>query len=671
MDVLLCLASHGGAVVSKRRLIDTVWQSNFVSESVLTRAIGELRSTLGDDARNPRYIQTIPKRGYRLIAEVHTDPNGANGGGIRNGSTAARRWPYAVAAALVVAGIVVAEAVSGFLGFGPWFFPGPSTATGVRAPRIVVLPFDNLGPTEDTYFAFGIAEEITSRLGAVSGLRVISRTSAFNYDRRGKSVVDIGRDLDVDYVLEGSVRWERDPDGRGRVRITPQLIRVSDDSHVWSTTYDRFLDDVFEVQAEIGQHVVTQLNVRLLDSEQRAIEARPTDDLDAYQAYLHGCGHLFSDEQKDLETAVAHFERAVELAPDFARAFAKLANAHGYLFHYGRDSSPARIDRARRAIERAVELNPDLPDVRSALGLYHLCARDHDRALEEFRAAAAAHPSDSQAIAGIGYVQQRRGEWDRSTAHFDRALELDPLNPHHLWNWGVNLSLMRRYDEADRAFDRAIEVAPRMRTPYIWKAYSSMLWTGTTTRARQLFAEMPGPRDSRWLWRAAWHEIMDRQYEEALSIIDAHRAELATNFRAATIECFCLFRLDRPQQATESCRRAIYELEGLTETQTGNYWLRLELAKAYALIGDREAALTEAQRALDLVPASGDAVMRPTIEIVVAQVHARVGEPEEAIRRIERLLSIPSMLSVEMLRLDPFWDHLRSYPRFQELLAGS
>jgi TolB-like protein/DNA-binding winged helix-turn-helix (wHTH) protein/Flp pilus assembly protein TadD len=673
MDVLACLVRHAGSVVSKQQLIDTVWQSDFVTEGVLTRAIGELRSLLGDNARDPRYIETIPKRGYRLIAELNqvearTPPDVSP---IAPAIGGARRR-LAVVISGVAGSALVAIALWLVFGSGTSRARHPASTSFGVAPRIVVLPFSNLGPDDEAYFAFGMAEEITSRLGAVSGLEVISRTTAFNYDRSGKTVRQIGADLDVDFVLEGSVRWEEDDNHGRRVRITPQLIRVSDDSRIWGTSYDRYLDDVFEVQTEIGRRIVAQLDIRLLASEQRAIEDHPTQDFDAYQVYLRGCGHLFSDEAQDFEQAVAYLDRAVDLAPDFARAHARLSTAHASLFHYGYDTSQDRLERARHAIDRALELKPDLPEVRNALGFYFFCARDLERALAEFQAAAAAQPNDSQAVAGIGYVQMRQGRWQESIDHLDHALELDPLNPRHLWNKGTCLTLLRRYDEAELAFNQAIEAAPGMRTPYLWKAFNYLLWDGSTRRARTTLADMPGPHDGRWLWRTFRSEVFDRRYRDALELARASQVEeYDLNTPTWTMECFCLLQLGDVGRAAATCGRALELLEDEARQQSRSYWVRVELAKVHALLGHREQALREAERARSLIPEPRDAVMGPALDVDLAQVHALVGDIEGAIDLLEGALAIPSPLSPGLLSMDPVWDPIRHHPRFQRLIEGT
>ncbi len=265
-------------------------------------------------------------------------------------------------------------------------------------PRIVVLPFENLGSPDDEYFADGITEEITSRLAAVSGLQVISRTSAMFYKDRRLPVGQIGEELNVGYILEGTIRWDRSGDGHGRVRITPQLIKVADDTHLWSDRYDRVLEDIFFVQTDIAEQVIAQLEVALIEPEHRAIEARPTDNMEAYQAYLKGVEYVRQPGfiERDLELAVALLERAVELDPNFVLAYTALAEAH-LAIHWRVFASSERVAKAETAIEEALALAPDLPEVRVAKGLFHYHGhRDYDAALKEFATAKQRLVNDSE-----------------------------------------------------------------------------------------------------------------------------------------------------------------------------------------------------------------------------------------------------------------------------------
>jgi TolB-like protein/DNA-binding winged helix-turn-helix (wHTH) protein len=318
-DILVVLVECRGQAVEKEALLARVWGDVAVEEGNLARAVSTLRKVLGDAPDDPRYIVTLPGRGYQFIAAV-TAVEPENAASRADATPQARRtWvPLAAAVALVV---IVA---------GTFWVRGQSAPPA--PPRVVVLPFQNLGAAADEYVPAGITEEITGRLAMVHSLRVVSRTTASHYERSGKSAREIGADLGADYLLEGAVLWEASPRAPGveRVRITAQLIRVADDTHAWTETFDRSIGDLFAVQAEIAVRVVRELRSTLLGSERAALMERPTENIEAYRCYLQGLFYAkrpdFSEEA--MATAIRHLQRAADLDPGFAQAQAALALAH-------------------------------------------------------------------------------------------------------------------------------------------------------------------------------------------------------------------------------------------------------------------------------------------------------------------------------------------------------
>jgi TolB-like protein len=277
--------------------------------------------------------------------------------------------------------------------------PTPARLTGSSSgqpPRIVVLPFDNLGSSEDAYFAAGITEEIMSRLANVRRLGVISRTTATEYPRKGRTVKQIGSDLDVDWVLEGTIRCDRSGKGPGRVRIAPQLIRVADDTHVWSERYDRTLTDIFSLQSDVATKTVAAIGISLVPSEKSSLETIPTKDLVAYDHYLKGLtAEARSSNKSDIEEAVGHFQEAVNSDPSFVPALAHLSFSHVGMYWFFYDRSEGRLGKAKAAAEAAARLGPDLPESHAALGwLRYQGFRDYARATEEFEAARRIRPND-------------------------------------------------------------------------------------------------------------------------------------------------------------------------------------------------------------------------------------------------------------------------------------
>jgi len=278
------------------------------------------------------------------------------------------RKPWAVIVALIA---VVVVAVIAFLYFRREAPVPPSP----EKKMLAILPFENLGPVEDEYFADGMTEELTSRLSALHGLGVISRTSAKQYKDSAKTTRQIGEELGVDYVLEGTVRWERSAEGNGRVRVTPQLIRVSDDTHLWSDSYNRALEDIFTVQSEIAEQVAKQLDIVVLEPERKALYAKPTDNLEAYDLLLRAKEHfglgMINRITGELNQAVELLKKAIELDPDFTFAFIGLAHIHAQAYHSGIDRTEERKAKARDAVDKVLELEPDLPEAQLALGQYY------------------------------------------------------------------------------------------------------------------------------------------------------------------------------------------------------------------------------------------------------------------------------------------------------------
>ncbi|NIN91905.1 tetratricopeptide repeat protein, partial [bacterium] len=326
---------------------------------------------------------------------------------------------------------------------------------------LVVLPFENLGPPEDEYFAEGLTEELTSRLSSLHGLGVISRTSAKMYKDTDKTIKQIGEELGVDYVLEGSVRWDRTPDERGRVRITPQLIRVSYETHLWSESFDRVIEDIFSVQSEIAEQVTKQLDITVLEPERKALLAKPTDSLEAYNYYLKGLKHQYQGwlnaEPKEFDRSVELLGKAIELDPDFVTAHIWISLIHSWMYFSGWDRAEERLEKSKAAVDRALELDPDLPEAHLALGFYYYRGhRDYDRASEIFEFVQKARPNTPPTL--LGYIQRRQGKWEESLENLKKAFKLNPRVDDTPFQIGLSYRFLRRYQEAEEWFNRALSL---------------------------------------------------------------------------------------------------------------------------------------------------------------------------------------------------------------------
>jgi serine/threonine-protein kinase len=292
-------------------------------------------------------------------------------------------------------------------------------------PRLVVLPFENLGSPDDERFADGLTDEITSRLSNLSGLFVISRTSATQYKDHEMTLPEIGAELSVDYVLEGTVQVDRAPDGVDQLRIIPQLIRVSDDAHLWSepSTVELAAGDIFRVQEEIAERLAGALDVTLLEPERQRLAARPTDNLEAYDYYLRGNDYFRrSYAEQDHQIAIQMYQNAVDLDPDFALAYARLSIVHSQVWFIFYDRTQERLAMAREAVDRALRIDPDLPEAHEALGYYHYYGHlDYEPALAEFAIARKSQPNSSDLFAATGYVQRRQGRMVQALANLEKC----------------------------------------------------------------------------------------------------------------------------------------------------------------------------------------------------------------------------------------------------------
>jgi DNA-binding winged helix-turn-helix (wHTH) protein/TolB-like protein/tetratricopeptide (TPR) repeat protein len=670
MDLLVVLARHGGKVVSKEEILDAVWGKEFVSEGTLTHAVAVIRQTLGDDVKSPAYIETIPTRGYRLIAPVSAlsgrEPALVAPARLQAGS---RRWPtWAISLAGAVAVLVVAALVA------VRWFQGPLLGVpATKGARIVVMPFQNLGPAAREYVALGITDDITTRLAAVHGVIVSSRTSASYCAKSGRSTRQILDELGVGFILEGTVRWESEQPG-DPLRVNVQLIRATDDTLLWGQSFRSDAANVVDVGALIARGTIRELGVPVRGAEQNRLAARPSEDPDAYQAYLCGMRYHDLDGREQMGLAVSMFERAVKLDPTFAEAYAELAVAHSRTYHRRTDATPDRIAKAYQAARRALELEPDLPEAHLALGaIQHLGRRDLAGALAEYELAARSLPNDSELFALIADVHRRQGKWAEARREIERVVDLDPRNYTAVLALGDTLARMRAYAEADRAFRLATNLLPDRNDPYVRRFWNDLQWDGGVDRAERVLADAPLPDDSDAVVCRSYLAYVRRDFKAAVEILSRTRADAQLRpplFGSRDLlQCLYLDAAgDRPG-AAQACTGALAGLEPVAAAGPDQPWIQLGAARADAALGRNEEASRLAQHAAAGFPISSDAYDGPSCMIQQAEVLARVGDIERATALLEELLSVPSTVSPPWLRLDPAWDPLRSYPRFQALVG--
>ncbi len=545
-------------------------------------------------------------------------------------------------------------------------------SAGGEAIRLTVLPFENLGAADDEYFAAGITDEITARLAVVPGLSIIARQSAIQYRNSTKTPQEIGDELGVEYLLEATVSWQRAAEGPSRVRVRPQLIKTSDASHVWANVYDEDLTEVFQVQTRLAEQVVEALGLALLEPERHALEATPTDNLEAYDFYLQGNDYFRRTvSEEKYRIAERLYSRALELDPEFALAYARLSVVHSRLYWYYFERTDSRLSKAKAAADKAVSLAPDLPEAHLALGsFYYMGSLDYDRALQEYALASGGRRDDSELVFEIGAVQRRQGKWAEAAASMDRAAELEPRSATDALQAAITHLYSGSYDAAERHLSRAISLSPDEIRPYVWSARLYLTWQGDMAKARQLLqtADRVAPRDLDP--QAWWHWALIRTLEGA-SPETKHRL---TELRSDTSLLLLAAAQVHSLQGRAALARAYYDsarvvLEGRRAARPDEARFRGDLGLAYAGLGRREEALQEARSAVDLLPLSKDALLGTDRIWNLAQVYTMLGMRDEAVEQLEHLLSIPSPLSAHWLRLDPIWEPLRGHAGFTRLLA--
>jgi len=571
--------------------------------------------------------------------------------------------------------IVALFAVAAMVGVAIIYFINKKPVPARELKMLVVLPFANLGPSEDEYFAEGLTEELTSRLSALHGLGVISRTSARQYKETDKTIKQIGEELGVDYVLEGSVRWDRTPEGRGRVRITPQLIRVLYETHLWSESFDRVIEDIFSVQSEIAEQVTKQLDITVLEPERNALLAKPTDNLEAYDYFLKGIKHHYhgwlNGEPEEFDRAVELLEKAVELDPDFVLAHIRISLVHSWMYFSYWDRAEERLKKSKVAVDRVLELKPDLPEAHLALGFYYYRGlQDYDRASEIFEFVQKARPNILPTL--LGYIQRRQGKWEESLENLKKAFKLNPRMDDIPFQIGLSFRFLRRYQEAEAWFNRSLSINPNNNAAKLAIASLSLLARGNTKEARNLLEELSQLRAAKsMLVNIAW---FDRNYQEALDLIESFSYDsfydpkfiyqkdlaLASVYRATK---------DWSQMKTHA-ESALIMLEKLVKENPNDPRFHRSLGVVYALLERKEEAIREGKKAVSLSPVSKDAVGSHGFVYNLALIYTLVGQYEDALSQLEYLFSIPAgdIISVPTLRLDSDWDPLRENPRFKRLV---
>ena len=581
------------------------------------------------------------------------------------------RWAAITAALLALAAIVAGTAM----------FSRYRVGSTMAAPEksIAVLPFENRSEEKaNAYFADGIQDEILTRLSKIADLKVIARTSTQHYKTAPENLPDIARQLGVANILEGSVQKSGDV-----VRVNVQLIKAADGSHLWADIYDRKLTEILSVESEVAKAIADQLRAKLTGREEQVIAAKPTDNPEAYDAYLRGLAYTLKtgNTPANYLAAQKYLREAVRLDPKFALSWALLSyvDSVGYT-SLSLQPTVALREEARQAAETALTLQPNLGEAVLAKGYYHYsCLKDYDTAVGYFEQARQLLPNSSRIPESLAYVARRRGQWDRSESYFNEAERLDPRDVSLLTQHAISYMELRRFPEAVRKFDQVLDITPDDLDTLVLKAAIAQA-EGDLPRASTILAPLhPATDDSATLEIQAYQAILERRPAQIIPRLKEILAkpDPALGFYNGELR----FWLGWAQEvagdhaaAQESWQQARSELEPFLKKQSENVGLIADLTLINMGLGDKAAALALSEQAMAANPIEKDAVDGPIPIEILARVAARMGEPDRAITALQKLLSIPSNgalaaapLTPALLRLDPMFDPLRNDPRFQKL----
>jgi serine/threonine protein kinase len=555
-----------------------------------------------------------------------------------------------------------------------------SQVAAIPEKSIAVLPLENLSEEkENAFFADGIQDELLSNLAKIKDLKVISRTSVMQY-KSGitRNLREIAQQLGVSNVVEGSVRRSGN-----RIRVSVQLIDAQTDRHIWVQNYDRTLADSITLQDELATEIAGALGATLSPQEKAGVEAKPTNNPAAYDAYLRGrafeAGSQF--EKSNVEGAIQSYQEAVKLDPTFVLAWARLSCVQSGSFWLGEDPSPARLAAAKDSLDHALALDPNLPEAHLALGYYRYYGqRDFTGGLAEFQQAEKGLPNNVDVIEAIGLIQRRLGHWDEAIVALRRIIELDPRDIDAYNTLALTYSGLRRFPEALVTVNRALALEPANTDALGLKA--SVFWaTGDLPAVEPLLANpgtdlrMPGGGSS----VRGVQALFQRRYAVAIEIFSSAVAAETKRGEPSDNEKL-LLGLAQQRAGDVAAARATYEdavqdiRRDLEKVAPGTYAAAAThafLGQAYAGLGEAASAIAEGQKAMTIYPTSKDPFGGPEEEDRVARIYALLGDADRAIPILKRLLQIPyggaMFLTPALLRLDPIWDPIRNDPRFQEL----
>jgi len=591
------------------------------------------------------------------------------------------RWAEVAIGVLVLAAIVAAFV---FLLRRP-----TQSALAIAGKSIAVLPFENLSEEKgNAYFAEGIKDEILTKLATVHDLKVISRTSTAKYQSKPDNLKAVAQELGVSTVLEGAVQKAGD-----KVRVNVQLIDARADAHLWGKSYDRDLKDVLGVESEVSQEIADALQAKLSPSESLSLASVGTHDTEAHDLFLRGEYEFHQAESTTDENAYdradGFYRQALARDPNFAEAAAELARSRLSRHWFVSPLAPRELEEVKSLIDRALTLAPNSPEGHLALGVFFYWGhRQYEDALAEFNRTLELQPNNALAREYCGWVYRRRSEWERSLADSRRAEELDPRDALIPANLAPTYLVLRQWKDAQQAASRALAMDPNNTVAAFFLVGTYLDGAGDVGSARQAFDGFPehtkglispargyssGGDIQAIIGMRVYLDVIERRFADAFQALDKQAAtDDFEHLRQVAGRVALRVLAGQTEAAKSAAEGALPLLETRLRERPDDVFARREGSWVYLGLGRNADALRLSRQAADLIPIERDAVVGPSFQGGLAQIEARAGTPEDAIKRLRHLLSIPAggTVSIARLKIDPVWDPIRDRPDFQQLLSG-
>jgi serine/threonine-protein kinase len=613
-----------------------------------------------------RSVNKSPEQRYQSAEEMRIDLES-----LRDGTKTRKIYTSIKLSRIRLRTKIIAAAVL-VIGLASIIYFNMTTSTAAERKMIVVLPFENLGPPEDEYLAQAMREEISNKLASIASLGVISRTSAENVAKSNKTAKEIGKALGVDYILEGTIRWSNSKDKESRIRIISQLVRTSDDVSIWSDSFDKVIDDIFNVQNDIAQNVVDKLGIKILPG-QTVKESPLTKNLEAYDYYLKAVKfHYGPSTGANIKTCIKLYEQAIQLDPNFASAYAQLSIAYNALFKWYWDRDSLNLKKSSMYLQKAKEINPDIAIIHLSQFFYYAWFTNNAKgAFEELKKTIEIQPNNAEALGQIGGFYWAEGKKDLAEQCEKKSFQLDPLNARYFFSTGLGSNYMRDYAEAEKNLKHAIELSPSSGEVYAYLAKNYVDWKGNTKLARQTVQNIKNDEYLETTYNIfIYLNILDRSFEEALKQLNASKTQFENSYNNYIPNTYMIALVYKYMGKKELSKKyfdsSSVQLLKMLKMKPGDNRLHFALCRSYAATGDLENALNQMNAGISSLDIyTGPSAMRSKYLTII---YILSGDYENALKQIDWMLTKHTGFSVNILKLDPFYDPLRDLPGYKNII---